>query len=72
MDKLQTTEVAVQQAKTALNLAKIRYEAGTVTNLDLLDAETALAQARFERLQALYNFVMGKYDLDQAIGEKSW
>ena len=72
MDKLQTTEVAVQQAQTALNLARIRYEAGTVTNLDLLDAETALAQTRLERLQALYNFVMGRYELDQAIGEKSW
>ncbi len=72
MDKLQTTEVTVQQAATALNLAKIRYEAGTVTNLDLLDAETALAQARLERLQALYNFVMGRYELDQAIGEKEW
>ena len=72
IDKLQTTEVAVQQAETALNLAKIRYEAGTVTNLDLLDAETALAQARFERLQALYNFVMGRYELEQAIGEKTW
>lgn len=72
MDKLRTTEVAVQQAETALGQARIRYEAGTVTNLDLLDAETALAQARLERLQALYNFVMGKYELDQAIGEKTW
>ncbi len=72
MDKLQTTEVTVQQAETALDQARIRYEAGTVTNLDLLDAETALAQARLMRLQALYNFVMGRYELEQAIGERSW
>jgi outer membrane protein TolC len=71
-DKLRTTEVAVQQAETALSLARIRYEAGTVTNLDLLDAETALAQTRLERLQALYNYVNGRYELEQAIGEKAW
>ncbi len=72
MDKMQTTDITVQQAESALNLARIRYEAGTVTNLDLLDAETALAQARLTRLQALYKFVIGRYELEQAIGEKSW
>ncbi len=72
VDKLQTTNVAVQQAESALSLARIRYEAGTVTNLDLLDAETALAQARLSRLQALFNFVIGRYELEQAVGEKAW
>ncbi len=72
MDKLKTTDITVKQAETALDLAKIRYEAGTVTNLDLLDAETSLAQARLMRLEALYNYVIGKYELRKAIGEKPW
>ncbi len=72
MDKFQTTDVAVQQAESALSLAKIRYEAGTVTNLDLLDAETSLAQARLMRLEALYRYVIGRYELLQAVGEKIW
>ncbi len=72
MDRLQTTDITVQQAETALKLARIRYEAGTITNLDLLDAETAVAQARLERLQALYTYVIGRYELQQAIGEKAW
>ncbi len=72
MDKLQTTDITVQQAESALSLARIRYDAGTVTNLDLLDAETALAQARLMRLQALYKFVVGRYELQQAIGVESW
>ncbi len=67
--KIKTTEVTVQQAQTALKLADIRYEAGTTTNLDLLDVETALAQARLDRLQALYNYVLGRYELRQAIGK---
>ncbi len=72
MENLRTTDVSVQQAESALSLAKIRYEAGTVTNLDLLDAETALAQARLMRLRALYRYVIGTYELQQAVGEKSW
>ncbi len=72
LDKLQTSDITVQQAESALSLARIRYEAGTVTNLDLLDAETALSQARLMRLQALYKYVIGRYELQQAIGEKAW
>ncbi|MHB8579564.1 MAG: TolC family protein [Ignavibacteriaceae bacterium] len=70
--KFNTTDAAVQQADTALSQAKIRYEAGTVTNLDLLDAETSLAQAKLMRLEALYKYVLGRYELLQAIGEKAW
>ncbi|MHB1686218.1 MAG: TolC family protein [Ignavibacteriaceae bacterium] len=72
MERFQTTDVNVHQAESALSLAKIRYEAGTATNLDLLDAETSLAQAKLMRLEALYKYVTGRYELIQAIGEKVW
>jgi len=72
IDRFNTTDAAVHQAESALDLAKIRYEAGTVTNLDLLDAETSLAQAKLMRLEALYKYVIGRYELLQAVGEKVW
>lgn len=72
IDKFNTTDAAVQQADTALTQAKIRYEVGTLTNLDLLDAETSLAQAKLMRLEALYRYVIGRYELLQAIGDKVW
>ncbi len=72
MERYNTTDAAVHQAESALELAKIRYEAGTVTNLDLLDAETSLSQAKLMRLQALYKYVIGRYELLQAVGEKVW
>ena len=72
LEKLRTSDITVQQADSALSIARIRYEAGTVTNLDLLDAETALAQARLMRLQALYKYVIGRYEVQQAIGDKTW
>ena len=72
MDRLTTTEISVEQAKSAVEQARISYQAGTVTNLDLLDAETSLSQVELMQIQALYQFVVSRYELDQAIGEKVW
>ncbi len=72
LDRLQTADITVQQAESALSLAKGRYVAGTLTNLDLLDAETSLAQAKLMRLEALYRYVIGRYELEQAIGARTW
>jgi len=72
LDKLQNADITVQQAESAVSMAKVRYEVGTVTNLDLLDAETALAQAKLMRLESLYRYVIGRYELEQAVGAKTW
>jgi outer membrane protein len=72
LDRLRTTEITVEQAKSAVEQARVRYQAGTVTNLDLLDAETSLSQAELMQIQALYQFVVSRYELDQAVGTKVW
>lgn len=72
LDRLRTTEITVEQAKSAVEQARIRYQAGTITNLDLLDAETSLAQAELMQIQALYQFVVSRYELDQAVGTRVW
>ncbi|HUI31392.1 MAG TPA: TolC family protein [Candidatus Acidoferrales bacterium] len=72
LDRLRMTDITVEQAKSAVEQARIRYDAGTITNLDLLDAETSLSQAELMQIQALYRFVVSRYELDQAIGQKVW
>ena len=67
--KLESVEINVVRAKKALEYAKSRYEAGTVTNLDLLDTEDAYAQAELVRLQALFQFVLSKLTLQRAVGK---
>ena len=66
--KLESVEINVARAKKALEYAKSRYEAGTVTNLDLLDTEDAYAQAELVRLQALFQFVLSRLTLQRAVG----
>jgi hydrophobic/amphiphilic exporter-1 (mainly G- bacteria), HAE1 family len=50
----------IRLAETQLRLAKVRYEAGTVARLDVLQAEVQLANANARRIQA-------RADVDTAI-----
>jgi outer membrane protein len=62
----------VTQATDALVRARGRYQYGVGQNLDVLDAETQLAQARLARAQAMYNYTLGQYQLRRATGEQIW
>lgn len=71
-EKINTSEPQVAQAEQAVTIANGRYNAGVATNLDLLDAETALADAKLIHLRALYELVISQYALDKAVGRKIW
>ncbi|WP_019946441.1 TolC family protein [Hymenobacter aerophilus] len=62
----------IAQATDALNRAQGRYRYGVGSNLDVLDAETQLLQARLARLQAIYNYTLGQYQLKRATGAVIW
>ncbi|RPD46231.1 TolC family protein [Hymenobacter sediminis] len=66
------SEVQISQAADALTRAQARYRYGVGSNLDVLDAETQLAQSRLSRLQAIYNYTLGQYQLRRATGEQIW
>jgi outer membrane protein TolC len=65
-------ERQIAQATDALTRARGRYRYGVGQNLDVLDAETQLAQARLARAQAMYNYTLGQYQLKRATGEQIW
>ena len=66
--KVEITKVQLQQAHEAVAIARTRYETGSITNLDLLDAETAESTSKLMSLQALYRYVISKYELEHAVG----
>jgi outer membrane protein len=68
-ERLEIAAVNIQQAERALETARLRYQAGTVTNLDLLDAETARSQARLTNVGALYDYVMSTILVKRAVGD---
>jgi outer membrane protein TolC len=62
----------VQFATQSVNKARSQYEAGVGTNLDLLDAETRLANARFLLLKKIYTNTLNYYKIKTLAGEKYW
>jgi outer membrane protein len=67
-ERVSVSETNIRQADLAVTNARLRYNAGSLSNLDLLDAETAVAQARLTNLQALYDTVTGMIRLRRAAG----
>lgn len=66
---LDSQEKVQEEAEEALREANARQQAGTGTQLDVLDAETALTQARTTDVQALHDYDVARANLQRAIGQ---
>ncbi len=66
--RIDTSKVAVDQAEENFRIAEVRYTSGVGTNLDVVDAELALTQAKTNYIQALYDYNTSKAQLDKAMG----
>ena len=66
---LESQQKVQEQADEALREARARNDAGTSTQLDVLDAETSLTQARTTQIQALHDYAAARARLERAIGE---
>jgi outer membrane protein TolC len=65
---LESQQKVQEQADEALREAHARADAGTSTQLDVLDAETSLTQARTTQIQALHDYAVARARLERAIG----
>jgi outer membrane protein TolC len=66
--KVAISRVQLEQSHEAVAIARAQYEIGTITNLDLLDAETAESAAKLTHLQAFYQYTLSRFSLRQATG----
>jgi outer membrane protein TolC len=66
--RIDTSNVAVNQAQENYRMANVRYAAGVGTNLDAVDAELDLVQAKTNYVQALYDYNTDKAQLEEAMG----
>ncbi len=66
---LESQKAVQEEAEEALRLAEARMAAGSSTQLDVLDAQTALTQARTTRAQALHDYSVARARLQRAVGE---
>ena len=65
---IDTTEKAVKQAEEDYNIARVRYNAGVGTNLEVMRSSDNLTTARTNYATALYRYNTSKAALDNAMG----
>jgi len=75
IDSLQAADAEVKAAEEGLVLAQNelaqaerRYSAGVTNSIEVTDAQTRLARARDNRVNALYNYNLARIDLGTATG----
>jgi outer membrane protein len=55
-------------AQRAYDIAKVRYKEGAGSQIELQNTDLALKQARLNRIQSMYSYLVTKYELDQTLG----
>ena len=60
---------ALDQARQMVEVAKLQYDIGVISNFEYLDSQTALETANVSNLGARYKEVLSEYALRQAAGE---
>lgn len=65
---LKIQEQNLELANSVTNTSKIKYDQGVGSNLELLNAESSLKEAQSNYYNALYDAIIAKIDLDQALG----
>jgi outer membrane protein len=60
--------LAVRQAGRGFEIATAQYSEGLGSQLELTDSEVALRQSEFNYAQAIYDYLVARAQLDEAIG----
>ena len=68
VQRVQSSEASVRYAEDNLELAQGRYDVGVGNAVELSDAVSQLASARYTYYQALYDAQAARANLDEAMG----
>ncbi len=65
---IEAQERNIKVAERAYSLATVRYREGTGSQLEIQNSDIALRQARTNRLQSVYEYIVAKSELDKLTG----
>lgn len=60
--------MAVGQAQRGFEIASAQFREGLSSHLELTDAEVALRQSEYNYAQAVYDYLVARAQLDEAVG----
>jgi outer membrane protein len=68
--KVDQSELQLKQAQQAYKLAKVSYDSGVITNLELLEGSTSVSESRLNLLKSKIDHTVNLYKLKSAVGER--
>lgn len=68
--KVDQSDLQLKQALQAYKLAKVSFDMGVITNLELLEGSTSVSESRLNLLKAKIDHTVNLYKLKSAIGER--
>ncbi len=70
LDKIDSRKRNVDLAERIFEISQIKYKEGLGSSLEIIQAEQSLFQSQQNYIQALYDFIIAKIDLEVAYGEE--
>ena len=70
LKKVSQSELQLKQAQQAYHLAETSFQAGVITNLDLLDSSTAMSESKLSLLKTKIDYTVSLLRLKVATGER--
>lgn len=69
-EQLLVNKDAINQAERGYEIAKVRYQTGSGTILELNDSELSMTQANLNYQQSLYDFLTAQTNLEKVLGKE--
>lgn len=69
-EQLIANKDAINQAQRGYEIAKVRYNTGSGTILELNDSELSLTQSKLNYQQSLYNYLSAQTNLEKVLGKE--
>ncbi len=66
--RIEAQQKTVEQAERGYRIATVRFKSGSGTQLEVNDAQLALTQAKVNRIQAMYDYLVAVAELDEITG----
>lgn len=70
LKKVGQSELQLKQAVQAYELAKVKFDAGVITNLELIESSTTVSESRLMLLKSKIDYTVSSYKLKSAVGER--
>ena len=68
-EEIKLQDEAVAEAEKALEIANVRYQSNVGTQLEVIDAQTSLEEARLARIMSIHGLTQAVIDFEYSVGE---